>query len=104
MTAPNEDVLMLAGLHVPVIPSCDIAGNAGTVEFWQYEAAIVGKVGEILLTMVIFIEAGTTQLPADEGVNVYVSVPRTEVLMLAGLQVPAIPSFDMGGSSGGVEF
>ena len=54
--------------------------------------------------MVMFIEPLTTQLPADEGVNVYVSVPRTDVLMLAGLQVPAIPSFDMGGSSGGVEF
>ena len=86
------------------MPSCDFAGSAGAVEFWQYEGAIVGKVGDILFTTVMFIEPGTTQLPADEGVKVYVSVPRTEVLMLAGLQVPAIPSFDMGGSCGGVEF
>jgi len=27
-----------------------------------------------------------------------------DVLMLAGLHVPAIPSFDVGGSAGGVEF
>jgi hypothetical protein len=74
------------------------------VEFWQYEPAIVGKVGKILLTMVMFIEPLPTQLPADEGVNVYVSVPSTDVLMLAGLQVPAIPSFEMGGNNGGVEF
>jgi hypothetical protein len=62
------DVLMLAGLHVPVTPSFDVVGSAGAVAFWQYEFAIVGKVGEILLTMVTFKEAGGEQL--DDGVNV----------------------------------
>jgi len=33
-----------------------------------------------------------------------VNVPTTEVLMVAGLQVPGIPSFDVGGNVGGVEF
>jgi hypothetical protein len=74
------------------------------VAFWQYEAAMDGKVGEILPTIVIFKETGITQLPADNGVNVYVVVPSAEVLMLAGLQVPAIPSFDVDGRDGGVEF
>ena len=60
---------MLAGLHVPTIPSADVEGNAGAVVFWQYEVAIVGKVGRILPTMVTFKEAGVVQLPADEGVN-----------------------------------
>jgi len=60
---------MLAGLHVPVTPSLDVGGRAGTVEFGQYEFAIVGKVGEILPTIVMFKEAGVAQLPA-EGVNV----------------------------------
>ena len=60
---------MLAGLHVPVTPSFDIDGNAGTAAFWQYTLAIVGKVGDTVPTMVIFKETGAEQLPAD-GVNV----------------------------------
>ncbi len=54
-------------------------------------------------TIVMFKKAGVEQPPAD-GVNVYVTVPRAVVLMLAGLQVPGIPSFDTSGSDGGVEF
>jgi len=59
---------MLAGLHVPVIPSFDVGGSAGAVAFWQYEFAIIGKVGEMLLTIVTFNEAEGEQL--DDGVNV----------------------------------
>ena len=94
---------MLAGLHVPAIPSFDVEGSAGTVVFWQYEFAMVGNVGETVPTIVIFKEAGFAQLPAN-GVNVYITVPKADVLMLAGLHVPAIPSFDVGGNAGGVEF
>ena len=61
---------MLAGLQVPLTPSFDVSGSAGAVVFWQYEPAIVGKVGEILLTIVMFKETGVEQLPADDGVNV----------------------------------
>ena len=64
---------------------------------------MVGKVGETTSTIVMFKEAGVEQLPAD-GVNVYVTVPSADVLMLAGLHVPAIPSFDVNGNVGGVEF
>jgi len=64
------DVLMLPGLHVPVIPSFEVCGSAGAVVFWQYELAIVGKVGEILPRIVTFKEAGGEQLPADDVVNV----------------------------------
>jgi hypothetical protein len=94
---------MLAGLHVPVIPSFDVDGSAGTVVFWQYEFVMVGKVGGTMPTIVIFKEAGLEQLPAD-GVNMYVTVPRADVLIVAGFHVPGIPSFDVGGSAGGVEF
>jgi RNase P/RNase MRP subunit p29 len=97
------DVLMLAGLHVPVIPSIDTSGNAGAVVFWQYEFAMVGKVGETMPTIVMFKETGVEQLPAV-GVNVYVAVPGTNTLILAGLQVPAIPSFDTSGSAGAAAF
>ena len=47
---------MLAGLHVPEIPSIDVEGSVGAVEFWQYEFAMVGKVGETVPTIVIFKE------------------------------------------------
>jgi hypothetical protein len=57
----------------------------------------------MVLTIVIFKETGGAQLPAD-GVNVYVAVPRADVLMLAGLHVPVIPCIDTRGSAGGVEF
>jgi hypothetical protein len=63
------DVLMLAGFHVPAIPSFDVGGSAGAVVFWQYEFAMVGKVGETIPTIVTFKEVGIAQLPAD-GVNV----------------------------------
>jgi hypothetical protein len=103
VAVPRTDVLMLAGLHVPAIPSLDVEGSAGTVVFWQYEFVIVGKVGETMPTIVMFKEAGVAQPPAD-GVNVYVTVPSADVLMSAGFHVPAIPSFDVGSSAGGVEF
>jgi hypothetical protein len=60
---------MLAGLHVPVIPSLDIGGSDGAVVFWQYEPAMVEKVGEMLPTIVMFKETGDAQLPTAEGVN-----------------------------------
>jgi hypothetical protein len=61
---------MLAGLHIPAIPSFDVGGSASARAFWQYEFGIVGKVGEILATIVTFKEAVVAQLPADDGVNV----------------------------------
>jgi len=63
-------VLILAGFHVPVIPSADVSGSAGAKVFWQYEFVTVGKVGVMLLTIVIFKETGLAQVPADVGVNV----------------------------------
>ena len=62
------DVLMLAGLHVPEIPSFDVGGRTGAVVFWQYEFAIVGKVGVMLPIIVMLIETVVAQVPGD-GVN-----------------------------------
>jgi hypothetical protein len=86
------------------MPSFDICGSAIVVSFWQYEPDMVGKVGAMVLAMVTFIEAGVEQLSAGDGVNLYVVVPIADVLMLAGLHVPAIPSFDVTGSTGAIEF
>jgi len=65
---PITDVLMLAGLHVPVTPSIDVVGRGGAVVFWQYEFAIVGKVGVMLPIIVMLIETVVAQVPGD-GVN-----------------------------------
>jgi hypothetical protein len=56
VAVPRADVLMLAGLHVPAIPSLDVDGSAGAAVLWQYEPAIVGKLGETLSTIVMFKE------------------------------------------------
>jgi hypothetical protein len=69
VTVPGTAVLMLAGLHVPGIPSFDTDGSTGTPVFWQYEFAMVGKVGDTLATIAMLKEAGFAQLPAA-GVNV----------------------------------
>ena len=60
---------MLAGLHVPAIPSFEVGGSAGAVAFWQYKFAIVGKVGVMLLAMVMLKVTGIEQPPVDDGVN-----------------------------------
>jgi len=66
---PTFAVLIVEGFQVPLTPSFDVVGNAGVMSFRQYESAIVGKVGEMVLTMVMVIEAGVAQLPEDDGVN-----------------------------------
>jgi hypothetical protein len=61
------------------------------------------NIGVKLLKVVMLTEVGVAQRPAD-GVNVYVTVPAMDVLIVAGLQVPVIPSFEVRGSIGAVEF
>ena len=38
------EVLIVAGLHVPVIPFVEVPGNVGAVEFW-HKAFIAANVG-----------------------------------------------------------
>jgi hypothetical protein len=101
---PTFVVLIEEGLQVPLTPSFDVAGSAGAVAFRQNESAIAGNVGEILLSIVMFKETGVEQLLADDGVNLKIVVPGLDVLTLAGLHVPAIPSLDVNGNIGAVVF
>ena len=66
---PTSVVLIEEGLQVPLIPSFDVVGNAGTESFWQYESDMVGKLGETVVAIVMFIVAGFAQLSAEDGVN-----------------------------------
>jgi hypothetical protein len=66
---PALAVLIEEGFQDPSIPSFDFAGSAGAMSFRQYESPIVGKVGDMVLTIAMLIEAGVAQLPMDDGVN-----------------------------------
>ena len=66
---PALAVLIEEGFQDPSIPSFDFAGSAGAMSFRQYESATVGKVGVILVAIVMFIEVGIAQLPVDDGAN-----------------------------------
>ena len=58
MKVPVVNVLIVAGLHVPVIPLPDIFGNAGGVLLMHSDLISV-KVGIMLLETAIFIFVST---------------------------------------------
>ena len=92
----------MAGVHVPLIPLSDVVGNAGGVEFW-HNGPITLKVGPICEVTTTVIVAGVPHCPVA-GVNVCVVVPTTDVLIVAGLQVPVTPFVDVDGSVGATLF
>ena len=102
MVVPAVAVLIVAGLHVPVILLLDVVGNVGAVLFWQSGpiAVNVGVICGFITTVSIAVMA---HWPAA-GVNVYVVVPAVAVLIVAGLHVPGIPLFDVAGRAGAVLF
>jgi hypothetical protein len=93
---------MVAGLHVPVIPLLDVVGSVGAVLFWQSGPIAVND-GVICGSMVMLSVATVAHSPLA-GVNVYVIVPGTDVLMVAGLQVPFTPLLDVAGRVCAAEF
>ena len=56
-------VLIVAGLHVPVILLLDVAGSEGAVEFW-HSGTIGVNVGVIELVITISIVAVAAHRPA----------------------------------------
>jgi hypothetical protein len=68
VVVPAVAVLMVAGLHVPVIPLVDVVGNAGALEFW-HSGPIAVNVGVICGLIVMLSVAVVAHCPAD-GVNV----------------------------------
>jgi hypothetical protein len=102
VVVPAVTALIVAGLHVPVMPLLDVVGNAGAVEFW-HSGPMVVNVGVICGLMVTFNVAVVAHWPLD-GVNVYVVVPAVAVLIVAGLHVPVTPLLDVAGNAGALEF
>jgi hypothetical protein len=93
---------MVAGLHVPVTPLLDVAGNVGAVLFWQ-SGPIAVNVGTVCASTVMLSVVVVAHCPLS-GVNVYVVVPVVEVLITAGFHVPVIPLLDVVANAGAPEF
>ena len=102
MVVPGVVVLIVDGLHVPVMPLFDVVGNAGAVLFWHNGPIALndGVICGFTTTVRVVVVA---HCPAD-GVNVYVVVPAVAVLIVAGLQVPGMPLLDVVGNAGAVLF
>jgi hypothetical protein len=66
---PTLEVLIEEGLQVPLISSFDVVGSGGATSFRQNESDMVGKVGEMLLAIVMFKEVGVEQVAAGDGVK-----------------------------------
>jgi hypothetical protein len=68
VVVPLAEVFITAGLHVPVIPLLEVAGNAGAVLFW-HSGPICVNVGIVCEPIVTSIVTLVAHCPAA-GVNV----------------------------------
>jgi hypothetical protein len=82
---------MVAGLQVPLMPLVEVPGRpGGTVP--EQKAGIAVKVGVTFELTVTFRVAVVAHWPGS-GLKVY--MPEAVLLMVAGLQVPVMPLFDV---------
>ena len=84
------NVLSRAGDQFPVIPSLELVGNSLIVSPSHTES-IAANEGVVIASITTVIVADRAHCPGS-GVNVYSVV---NVLLIAGLQVPEIPSFEV---------
>ena len=87
---------IVAGSHVPVIPSFETAGKVGAADPRQ-KGAIAGNVGCGPGMIVVVSTCGAAHCPAF-GVNVYVWAAKG--LIVDGDQVPKIPFGDVVANDG----
>ena len=69
MNVPATVVLIDDGFHVPLIPSSDVPGKVGGIEFW-HNGPICVKVGVICGVMVIDIVVTIPHCDGSLGVKV----------------------------------
>ena len=85
-------VLLIAGLHVPVMPLLEVVGRLNVLPVQIAVTWVKSGVTFPAFTVTVIV-AVVAHCPVD-GVKVYVVVA---VLLLAGLQVPVIPLFEVVG-------
>jgi hypothetical protein len=102
---PEDNVLIEAGLHVPVIDGLlsELLGRDGAIEFW-HNGPIWIKVGITDVVTSISIVVVAAHCPAS-GVKVYVVVPVEFVFIVAGFQTPEIAGMlsELFGRAGAIE-
>jgi hypothetical protein len=100
VVVPAPEVLIVAGLHVPVIPFIDVVGKAPDAAPTQYGPRVVkvGVIPALTTTVIVVVDAHWLQF----GVNVYILLPVLEVFIVAGDQVPVIPFIEVVKSEPGV--
>lgn len=100
VVVPATAVLIVAGLHVPVIPLSEVPERVPGVISTQYGPRAV-NVGVTFAFTVTFIIVVVAHWPTV-GVKLYVVVPAEAVLIVAGLQVPVIALVEVPGNVPGV--
>jgi hypothetical protein len=97
---PGVKTSITEGVHNPVTPSKEVVNKAPGGSCKQYgprASNVLATSGVIVMSIVIIL----AHSPAS-GVNVYVLVPETDVLIVDGLQVPEIPLVDITSNDGAV--
>ena len=95
-------MLIVAGLHVPLIPFVETRGSEGGVLLWQ--SGPIGSIVGVTCDVIVISNVVTCAHCPGVGVNVYVVVPGTAVLTVAGLQVPVTLFVDVTGNVGALVF
>ena len=86
-----------------MIPFIEVPGNAVNTSPLQIGATALNEGMILFVTVILMFTVAVAHCPAA-GVKVYTVVPIAEVLMVAGLQVPVIPLFDVNGNDGAAAF
>lgn len=90
---PAAVVLIVEGLHVPVMPLVEVVGSTPGLSPTQYGPSCVNK-GIVPVLTTTDMVAVVPHEPAV-GVKVYTVVPADAVLIVAGFHVPVMPFVDV---------
>ncbi len=102
MEVPVVEVLMAAGLQVPLTPLGEVGGKEGGVVFWQNGPRGL-KSGVVAGLMTKLSVVDWAHCPGA-GVKVVEKLPGVAVLITGGFQVPLMPLSEVPGKGCGVEF
>lgn len=91
-------LLIVAGLHVPVIPLVDVVGNAGTAAPSQTLSVVPKLNVGVMFGFTVTVNVVVVAHCPPEGVNVYTAL--AVLLTVVAAHVPVIPLSDVFGNAG----
>jgi hypothetical protein len=95
-------LLTVAGLHVPVIPLVEVAGNVTTEAPAQIVVLVPKEKVGVILGFTVTSKVVPNTHPGPVAVKTY--LPDVVLSIVAGDQVPLTPLADVAGNAGGVAF